>query len=624
MSNETDKEKPGFWKRFYFVIRVLEVRLRFILVLVITGGLIGYWDVITNYYDKYTRTGTELKSAVASAIEFFCPMHPFVIREEFGKCPICGMDLVERKKGENEELPDDVVARVQISPMQIKEAGVLVEPVSLQALSHTIRAVGAIETNETSESTIAARFPGRVEKLMVNYVGAQVKEGEPVAKIYSSKYLAATYEFLQALQSAEGDTGATSARNQALVDAARQRLLLAGFTATQVDDIRKSGKADPYITYYSPQSGTVMMRDVAEGDYVDEGQSLLSIADLSKVWVQVQVLESDLSLIRLQQPVEIRLVSSPGLVYFGNVNFIYPKVDPQTRTVNVRVELQNAEQTLRPGMYVTAQIKPPVGGFQPLEPPDTRFLDAGLDGTLDTALGTSASIYAMGNVSHTGESASADSKWEEGYTCVMHPDILQETGGPCNLCNCGMQLTKWRREMVPAVPERAVIDTGLRKFVYVESSKGVYDAHEVILGRRTQENQYPVLAGLKTGENVATFGSFLIDAENRLMAADEIYRAVSLDEKAHAPTVIVDGTYKPDNIKLSETDPRQITFDRRDQGECTDKVLFPTLGITVDLAAGQKTVVDIPTTATGEIPFSCGMKMIHGTVTVPGGASQSL
>lgn len=619
MSEQQKKEKPGFWKRFWFIVRVLEVRLRFVLVLIITGGLIGYWDVVTNYYDKYTRPGTEQKSLAASIYEFFCPMHPFVVREDFGKCPICGMDLVKREKGAEEELPDDVVARVQISPLRVTEAGVTIEPVQLLALSHSIRSVGAVQANEQKESTIAARFPGRVEELLVNYVGAQVQKGQPVARIYSAKYLGATYEYLQALQSAENASGAAATRGQALVEAARQRLLLAGFTDAQVEEIRKSGKADPYITYYSPQTGTVMSRNVAEGDYVEEGESLLSIADLSTVWVQIQVLESDLESIRLQQPVEIRLVSSPGIVYFGNVNFIYPKVDPATRTVNVRVEVQNANQALRPGMYVTAQVKAPVGGFEPLEPPDTRFLTAGLEGDSYAAGTTSASIYAVGDVAHTGEPLTPDYKWIEGYTCVMHPDILQETGGPCNLCNCGMQLTKWRREKVPAVPERAVIDTGMRKFVYLESSDGIFDAHEVVLGRRTQENMYPVLAGLETGAKVATFGSFLIDAETRLSAADEIYRAARADAASDTPTIVVDGTYKPDSLTLDEDDPRQVTFDRRDEGACTDQVVFPTLDLTVDLVPNEKTVVDLPTTATGEIPFSCGMNMLHGTITVQNG-----
>lgn len=617
MSENHTTKKPGFWKRFWFVVRVLEVRLRFILVLIITGGLIGYWDVIKNYYDTYTRPGTELKSIAASIYEFFCPMHTFIVREEFGKCPICGMDLVRREKGEDVELPEDVVARVQISPLRIREAGVTVEPVSLQALSHTIRAVGGVEANEKSEATIAARFPGRVENLMVNFVGAQVEKNQPVAKMYSPKYLAATYEYLQALQTSQGAAGAAAGRSQAVADAARQRLLLAGFTEAQVEEVKTSGKADPYITYYSPQAGTVMTRNVAEGEYVDEGDPLLSVVDLSKVWVQVQVLESDLSFIRLQQPVEIRLVSSPGVVYFGNVNFIYPKVDPRTRTVNVRVEIQNSRQGLRPGMYVTAQIKAPVGGFEPLEPPDTSFLNAGMEGDAFAAAGTSASIYAAGNVAHAEDPISPDSKWEEGYTCVMHPDILQEKGGLCNLCNCGMQLTKWRREKVPAVPERAVIDTGRRKFVYVESSEGVYDAHEVILGRRTQESLYPVLLGLKTGEQVATFGSFLIDAENRLSGAEEIYKTTGGEPKPDTPTIVVDGTYKPDKLELEEDDPRQITFDRRDEGGCTDKVVFPTLNMTINLPANEKTVVDLPTTATGVIPFSCGMDMVHGTLIVP-------
>lgn len=613
MSEAPNMSRPTRWKRFWFLVKVVEVRLRFVLVLVVTGGLIGYWDVIKNHYDKYTRDGSTLSKAANSLIEFFCPMHPFVVRPEFGKCPICGMDLVPRTKGEEPELPEGAVARVQLSPMQVTEGGVRVQPVERRMLSHETRSVGVVETSEESEATIAARFPGRVEKLFVNFVGAKVNKNDPVAQIYSPKYLAATQEYLQALSSAgDGDRG------NALVQAARQRLLLAGFTLEQIQEIAQKGKAEPHTTYYSPIAGTVMTKQVVEGQYVEEGEPLLSLADLGRVWVQVRVLESDLNFIRAHQPVEVRSVTYPGVVFLGTVNFIQPAVDPVTRTVNVRVEIQNPNLSLRPGMYVTARVRSPIGGFIPMEPPDTSFMAAGHEAGGPLSYDTTGTVYATGEVAAASDPAFAEGEWEEGYTCVMHPEYLQEQPGPCTLCNCGMRMTKWRRQKVLAVPERAVIDTGMNKFVYVESQDGVFDAHKVILGARTPDDYYPVLAGLKPGTPVATVGSFLIDAENRLNPASEINKSEPEEETPAGPTILVKGGFKPDRLVLEPGDPKKIVFDRREQGECTDEIVFPTLDIRVKLPPFEKTVVDLPTTATGEIPFACGMNMLHGTIALGG------
>ncbi len=595
---------PGFLRRLWFIVKVVEIRLRFVLVLAISALLIGYWDVLRHYYDRYTRPPSAASAKARSDIEFFCPMHTFIVRDVKGKCPICGMDLAQRKRGEKTELPEGAVSRVQVSPLQIAEAGVVTEQVHYRLLARHIRAVGTVEVNERTQAEIAARFPGRVEQLLVNYVGAEVKKGEALARFYSPKYQAAAQEYLQSISAGSGPTSA-------IAQAARRRLLLAGFAESQIDEMARIGQAEPYITYYSPISGTVLERDAVQGKYVEEGARLFSLADLSTVWVQVRILESDFASVRLNQPVEIRAVAVPGLLFVGHVSFVYPTVDVDSRSVRVRVEVRNPDRKLRPGMYVTAVLHSPVGGFEPLAPPDSTYLaeDPGA---------TTASLASPPFPSGTPGVPSTE--WETGYTCLMHPEHLQDAPGTCTLCDCGMMMTKWRREKVLAVPERAVIDTGLRQFVYVEQSAGVFDAHQVTLGEAAGE-WYPVLAGLKPGMSVAAAGSFLLDAENRLNPSSDINNPQaepSSKPSPGEPTVVVKGSYKPEMLHISpSTDGRiRIVFDRQEESACTAKVVFPSLGIERDLPPFQKTAIDLPTTATGTIPYSCGMDMIHGTLMI--------
>ncbi|MGI8908092.1 MAG: efflux RND transporter periplasmic adaptor subunit [Candidatus Sumerlaeaceae bacterium] len=617
-SPDTNKEsmaaqttRPGFWKRFWFAVKIAEVRLRFVAVLLISAGLIGYWDVVQNYYEKYTRRGTSALVVSDSKSEYFCPMHTFIVRDHFDKCPICGMDLVKRGKGEKEDLPAGTVARVQVSPQRVAEGGVKTELISKRVLSRELRVVGQIEAMETAQSTIANRFPGRVEKLLVNYVGAQVKKGDPVAQIYSPEYIAAAMEYVIALKSA--DVAGVN-----LANAARERLLLSGFTSEQVAEIARSKQVPRVITYYTPIAGTVLDKKIVEGQYLEQGAELLSVADLGRVWVQANVLEADLAHVKVGQAVDVRTIAYPGVMFIGNVSFIYPTVDPLSRSVKVRIEINNPGQKLRPGMYTTAEIRAPIGGFEPLEPPDLSHRSAeavATSGQGASGAQTSATVYAArGSGAISLVQPDHEPEWEEGYTCVMHPEAFQERPGVCTLCDCGMNMTKWRRQKVLAVPENSVIDTGTRKFVYMEQAKGVYDARQVEVGARVGD-WYPLLAGLKAGMEVAGEGSFLIDAENRLNPSSTIN--VSDETKAPAatePTIIVKGGFEPEVLRLAAGQPRRIVFDRRDEGTCTNKVLIPSLGIEQELKPYAKTVIDLPTTATGEIDYSCGMHMLHGKI----------
>jgi multidrug efflux pump subunit AcrA (membrane-fusion protein) len=584
------KERKGL-RRLLFFLKLMEIRLRFVIILAITALAVGYWDHIQNYLERWSRQRAAraahgaTQKAPESEFEFFCPMHPFVIRSTAGNCPICGMNLVQRRRSEGAvALPEGVLSRVQVSPERILQAGVEVEPVMYRLLSRTLRSYGTVETDETRMARIIARFPGRVEELMVNSTGLVVKQGEPLVRIYSPKFLAAAEEYAQALtrqKSAESGSSSPEDRQRARVvaDYARQRLVLAGFTNEQLDGIASTGKVDETIILHSPLAGVVLEKNVLLGQMLDESMILYTIADLSTLWVQIWVLESDLSAVKAGMPVEVTSVSRPGEIFFGTVDFIYPTLNQENRSVKVRVIVKNKDGKLKPGMYVTAVLRSPIGRYgeigTPSEPPiqSAPFAvlpAASAQSTQSTQSTPSTHVHAAKLPTTTQEDANAflaglaagaeyydcpmhpevlsdketdkcpkcgmnlekkvkkagktaadaaafasEERWAEGYTCSMHVDQLQVEPGICRICGCGMQLTKWRVERVPSVPETAVIDTGTRRVVYVQSAPGVFDARAVVLGPRAGR-WYPLLQGLSKGDLIVARGSFLIDAETRL------------------------------------------------------------------------------------------------------------
>jgi Cu(I)/Ag(I) efflux system membrane fusion protein len=569
--SEEERKPRSFLGRVFFLFKFLEIRLRFVAILVVTALVVGYWDHIQNYYERYQRehqtvqvAGDAAPAQAESDVEYYCGMHPFVVRDRAGKCPICGMDLVERKKGAAATLPEGTLARVQVSPQRIAQAGIQVEPALYRLLTRTLRSYGVAEEEESRMSKISARFPGRIQELFVSTVGAVVKKGEPLAKIYSPKYLAASQEYVRALTSSEKDTPPSNpemaalekGRSEQMVAAARKRLALAGFTDAQLEAIAENGKVNDTVTLFAPQSGTVIEKSVLLGETVEEGTVLFTVADLGELWVQAKVLEADLASVKVGMPVEIATVAWPGKIFYGNVEFIYPVMDEANRTVKVRVAVANPDGNLKPGMYANAVFRSPVGAYSEeggakadtspnpaskgdLQLPTTKLEDAK---KYIASLDTGASYYICSMHAEVVSDKPGDcplcgmhleerkkeaagalvgpevgnmEQWTEGYACPMHPDELSDKPGVCRVCNCGMVMKKWKAERVLSVPESAVIDTGIRKIVYVETEPGVYDARAVTLDNRVGA-YYPVIYGLTVGQHIVSQGSFLVDAEARL------------------------------------------------------------------------------------------------------------
>jgi len=531
--NEKPTPEMTFMQKALFVFEVVNVRLRFILILVLTGILIGYWDTIANYYEKYTRPKNVADTVMVSNIEFFCPMHPNVIRDARGSCPICGMPLSLRHKGEtHNELPPEILGRVQLSPYRIALAGVKTTEIKYFPLEKFIEVPGSVEFDERKLARISARIGGRIDNLFVNYTGTTVKQGDPLAKIYSPQLLSTVDELLNIsrankniIKTIPGFEDAAKV-NRSFAESARKRLKYLGINDGQISQIERTGKTDADISITSPISGVVTKKYVVEGQYVDEGSPLFDVANLVMVWMQAKVYEEDIQYIKLGRQVSIRAESSPGEIFDGVVAFIDYVVDKNTRTVNVRVDINNSALKLKPGMFLTAAIKVPISQIEPFR---------SVSGTREINMEKNITVYFCPmhfevrsdkpeNCPKCGMALVPEKKTEDKkiiYVCPMHPEIVSSEPGKCEKCKAFMDMDLEPRLVamttgeVLVVPETAVIDTGNKKIVYIERESGIFDAIEVALGSRSGV-YYPVISGLKNGDRVVAEGTFLVDAESRL------------------------------------------------------------------------------------------------------------
>ncbi len=350
------------------VAKIVFLRLRFIFLFVVIGVVSWKWELILNTVDKVTRP-KKSEDLVQNDFEWYCPMHPAIVRvEDKQKCPICGMPLSRRKKGEPIQLPPGVVAHLQLSPYRIQQAGVATEEIGYRTLVRELRTVGLIDWDERRISRITARVAGRADELAVDFTGVRVRKGDPLYKVYSPDLSATQEEYLLALKSYEQSNGAGGAHGDAadralrLIDSTRQRLKLWGITDAQILALEKSKKAETYVSIESPASGIVIRKDVAAGQQLMAGDAPYTVVDDSAVWMQAEVFERDLGLVRIGRAVEITAEAYPGESFMGTVSFVAPQVDPATRTVKVRVDVENPRSRLKQGMSVNAVLRLPVGG----------------------------------------------------------------------------------------------------------------------------------------------------------------------------------------------------------------------------------------------------------------------
>jgi len=337
---------------------------------------------------------------------------------------------------ENEQAQTDAsVSSIQLNQKEQTDIGVETVEVRRRNLQRALMAVAKVDEPETQLASISARIGGRIDKLYLDFTGQQVHRGQTIASLYSPEVFSAAEEYRLSLENRKrlgaGAEPLAVSGAEDLVNASRRRLELWGLTTQQLDEIASSAKPQIELPIYSTVSGIVTERKVTQGQYVNAGEVLFTITDLSTIWVKADVYQPDLPSVHTGQPVEITSDSLPGTMLHGRVGFLDTSINPQTRTASARIEVPNPGMRLRPGMFV--QVK---------------------------------------------------------FAAPSAHDVL-------------------------AVPRSAVLDTGLRKFVYVAKGNGEFEGRQVQLGPAGTD-YYPVLAGLKEGERIVSQGSFLIDSQTRI------------------------------------------------------------------------------------------------------------
>jgi len=292
--------------------------------------------------------------APASAAEktvYQCPMHPWIKSDKPGdKCTICGMDLVAAAPTETAVDPNLVV----LSPASAAVVNVRTSVVRRGALVHTLRVAGVIDDDDTRHTILTARVPGRVEKLFVNYVGAEVTQGQPLATVYSPEMLTAQRQYVERLKG--GGAFTVSDRS-----AAREKLLDMGLTEEEVAILEHTLEPTAFVTIRSPMSGTVVARHVYEGQQINQDPAeaasrLFEVGDFAKMWFMFDAYESDLAWLRVGQTVSVITPSQPGRVFTAPIDFIDPNLDEMTRTAKVRVVLENPDRALLHKLTATGTV----------------------------------------------------------------------------------------------------------------------------------------------------------------------------------------------------------------------------------------------------------------------------
>ena len=365
---------------------------------------------------------------------YTCSMHPNVVQEGPGDCPICGMDLVPMKRAPSAEGAGAAGMTVTVDPVVVQNMGVRKEMVQRRNLSREIRALGRVTFDETRLAHIHTKVDGYIERAYVQATGTRVEAGEPLVEIYSPEMVATQEEYLQAYRNVS-QAGVISQGSKDLLASARRRLEFWDISARQISQLEQTGEVSKTLTLNSPFSGVVVLTEAIEGMRVQPGMHLYRIADLSEVWVEADIYEYELPWLKEGQPVSMDLSYSPGVQYNGSVEYIYPYLESKTRTVKVRSVFDNNDGMLKPGMYANLNI---------------------------------------------------ESQIEENAV---------------------------------AIPEEAVIFSGERAIAFIALGEGRFEPRDLQLGALSGDGYYAVQGGIHEGEEIVTSGQFLLDSESKLQEA---------------------------------------------------------------------------------------------------------
>lgn len=489
MTHEQPTDSPGYdsspanrrrlrQERIAWWFRYLSQPL--ILAAVIVGLVIGLGIAQRSGWLSGPQTQeTTLADAGGEELLYICPMVCVAPTQQPGQCPVCGMDLKAQQATDSGDRYG-----LTLDPASIRVANIRTVTAESATLPEEIGAIGEISPDEGTLATITAWVDGRIEKLFADFTGVTVKPGEVLALVYSPQLYSSQVAFAEALKLVEADrqrTGTVSDSNQRFFNSTRQRLIEMGMTEEQVAGLAESQAPDSRIRIVSPVGGTVMERLVDEGQYVESGQEIARVADLSRVWLMLELFPRDASRIRFGQRVVTRIQSLPGREFTGRVAFVDPVVQPGTRTVRVRVVIPNHDGLIRIGDLATATISV-------------------------TSADTTVPI-------HDPELAG---KW----ISPRHPHVVRDAPGECPVCGL---------DLVPAatmgfsplpvaiphqviVPRSAVLMAGDVSVAYVETEPGRFEFRRVGIGRISGD-RISIVSGIEAGEQVVDSAALLVDSQ---------------------------------------------------------------------------------------------------------------
>jgi len=433
------------------------------------AGIGGYFLGTRGGHGVNGTAGTQ--AAAEEKTLYTCGMHPWIVTEEPGQCPICGMDLVPKKDapsggsgtpasaggGERKILywkapmnpteiydrpgksamgmdlvpvyEDEVSGGVEISvdPVTQQNMGVRTVRVESGPLVNRIRTYGHITYDETRTAQVSPKISGWIEKLYIDFTGQFVRKGDPLFDIYSPELVTAQEEYLVAYRNLSAMPGGSD-----LLASARRRLRYWDVPESEIRGIERTGKAKKNITIRSPFTGVVTHKNAVEGVFVKAGRTIYRIADLSRVWVEAHIYEYELPWVSTGQAATMKLPYQPGREYHGTVTYVYPYLQRKTRDVVIRLEFDNPDLELKPDMYADVWI-------------ETNAKGEGL-----------------------------------------------------------------------LIPSEAVIRSGERNVVFVARGGGKFTPRDVTLGLAVEGGRVQVISGLAPDEEVVVSGQFLLDSESKL------------------------------------------------------------------------------------------------------------
>lgn len=499
----TDPARPGFLKRRAFLASILGGTVAGLAgaMLVPRDWLLAPGKPVVDPHAGHGPAGTK--------VFYACPM--FCTRlDKPGDCPVCGMTL-EMFVDTGEVLPLDDRDRWAM--------GIRAEAPKRRMLAREIRTLGQFEVDESLDRVVSAWVAGRIDRMHADYTGVAVSEGDHLFDLYSPDLYSAHRELKVAQDAAAGGTPGADK----LLQLSREKLRRLGLTAPQLQQLEGRPADSPTFTVPSPISGVVLEKMAREGQYLETGMPVYRVADLSRLWLMLNIHERDLPFVVLGQPVRVELGGVASETVSGQVSFIDPTLDTMTRTARVRVEVPNQSGRLKPGMFGTARI-----------------------------LAWLASDGTVAQPALAGQ-----------YACPMHPLQWSEVAGEsCRICGMSMRRRTPQRGTpqapVLAVPREAVLSTGRRHVVYVEwwakrnpdgtvshnhaglaekLQRPEYQGFEVNLGALCTEyhemkdgtlhrgdEYYAVRSGLPSGVRIVTNGQFLIDSQMELAGKPSLFR----------------------------------------------------------------------------------------------------